>query len=633
VELSAGDRLGKYEIAGRIAAGGMAEVYLARSLMHGGFAKTVAIKRMLPGLAAEPGFREMFMQEASVASRLGHANIVQIFDFAEEQGELYLAMEFVHGVTLRKLNTDVLFRNPQAPTPVPPTLAAHICRGVARALAYAWQVPDDAGSPLQIVHRDVTPHNILLSYDGDVKLADFGIAKPVGRFTSVGVLKGKLLYMAPEQVLGGPLDARTDVFALGVVLYETAMSLRKPLFDAGTQDAVRAAVQSRMIPPPDRMDPDFPREISKVTMKALEREPARRYPSAAAFADALGEAIHKETRGPLDVDLAAFMRRVYGEPPPLKLFKAPAGEAAGRTLHPAAPEPFPSAQSGSASPPDPQAATVVGSHGQDRTRSDRGGSQPAPAQAEGNRKSSTSRRARSGAIAGGTFLLLLAAGAAFLVVGPQPATAPEPRSQPLAQPTRSIPDEEKGRSPTLAPAIVLPPSGGATAPDSQGPATPATTPVPVAPVKKAAPSDSSDDPSLAQRSAATAARPSVESAPAAGAAIPAAPVPASLARPVSSTAGQTVRAERPVATPSPSRAPGRLEVHITNGWAYVWVDRESFSSARREASPKVLIELSAGPHVVHLGDESGLKRDHSIVVQPGRTVRVRGSLAGALLTQ
>jgi serine/threonine protein kinase len=332
VELLVGDRLGKYEVLGRLAAGGMAEVYLARSLGHGGFAKTVALKRMLPELASEAGFREMFMQEAAVAARLNHPHIVQIFDFSEDAGELYLAMEFVHGVTLRTLQRDSLGRPASEGLRIPPLLAAHLARCVARALAYAWQVPDERGEPLHLIHRDVSPHNILLSYEGDAKLADFGIARPAGRLTSAGMLKGKLLYMAPEQLLGQPLDARCDLFALGIVLYEAAMNLRKPLFDAGTEEGVKRAILERHLVPPGRMDPGFPRSLSQVIMKALERDRQKRFASAAELADALGEVIHREAKEPQDHDLVAFMRRLYGEPRSIRTPTRPreSGEPRGR---------------------------------------------------------------------------------------------------------------------------------------------------------------------------------------------------------------------------------------------------------------------------------------------------------------
>ncbi len=320
MELLPGDRLGKYEIVGRLAAGGMAEVYLAMVLGHGGFAKPIALKRMLPSHAAEPGFREMFMREASVAARLNHPHIVQIFDFAEESGELYLAMEFVPGVNLKILLADSLtrFSTDGQPLRIPPLLAAHICRCVAQALSYAWNVPNEHGQASLLVHRDVSPHNILVSYEGGTKLADFGIARPANLQTSAGVLKGKLCYMAPEQLADQHLDARTDIHALGIVLYEAALGLHKPLFYRDSTESIQLAIRAREVISPIRINPHFPLSLSEIIMTALEREPANRFQSASEFADALGECIHREAKSPLDYDLPSFMRRLYGDPPPIK---------------------------------------------------------------------------------------------------------------------------------------------------------------------------------------------------------------------------------------------------------------------------------------------------------------------------
>ena len=396
MELLSGDKLGKYEIVGRLAAGGMAEVYLARSIGVGGFAKTVALKRMLPDLAQEPGYREMFMHEASIVSRLNHANIVQIFDFAEERGELYLAMEFVHGVTLRQLVRDVFKPPARAGEPgakllIPPLLAAHIGRGIARALAHAWQVPDDSGQPSRLIHRDVSPHNVLLSYDGDVKLADFGIAKPVDRRTSVGTIKGKLVYMAPEQIAGGALDARTDVFALGIVLYETATNRQRSLFEGASQREVMQAINKRQIPPPDRMDPDFPKSFSDVVMKALERDPPKRFQSAAELVEALSECIHREARSPQDVDLSAFMRQVYGEAPPIRGLR-PITQPPVSVPVEQRPQPSPAAIELARRADDPHAETLSREQVEALAKPNEARVQPGSASAERPAESSEARR-------------------------------------------------------------------------------------------------------------------------------------------------------------------------------------------------------------------------------------------------
>ena len=193
----------------------MAEIYLAAALGPEGFEKDVVIKRVRSGLAGDPEFVRMFIAEARVASRLNHANLVHIFDFDKHQDTYYLAMEYVRGHSLWELRR----RCQERGVPVPPTLAAQIGMELARGLAYAHRLTE-GGKPLGLVHRDVTPHNVLLSFDGAVKLTDFGIAKAGGRSTASGVLKGKFAYMSPEQARGDAVDARTDVFALGVTLWE-----------------------------------------------------------------------------------------------------------------------------------------------------------------------------------------------------------------------------------------------------------------------------------------------------------------------------------------------------------------------------------------------------------------------------
>ncbi len=330
MELFPGAKLGRYEIVRRLSAGGMAEVYAAHTTGTHGFRRLVALKRMLPELALEPGFREMFVQEASLAANLDHPNLVRVFDFAEEEGELYLAMEFVHGVNLRELilKASAMGRGGEGePLQMPPLLVASIGAKVARGLAHAWEVPGPSGAPLHLIHRDVSPQNVLLSYTGGVLLTDFGIARPAERHTDAGVLKGKLHYMSPEQISGAPLDARSDIFSLGVTLYEAARTMARPAFDAADRSSIQQAVISRNLPPPHRMDDAFPRSLSEVLMRALERDPNARYQSAEAFAEALEEALHRDAKGPADSDVASFLKRILGTPPPAPLL-APSLETA-----------------------------------------------------------------------------------------------------------------------------------------------------------------------------------------------------------------------------------------------------------------------------------------------------------------
>ncbi len=316
MELLPGDRLGRYEIVRRLAAGGMAEVYLAKSLGHAGFVKPIALKRILPNQVSEPEYRDMFLREAAFAARLNHTNIVHVFDFSKEQDELYLAMEYIHGVNLQKLHNDSIRRFSETGDPafhIHPMLAANICRCVCRALHHAWNVLDENGQPLHLIHRDVSPQNILLSYEGDIKLADFGIARPAELTTSVGI-KGKLRYMSPEQALGRKLNAGTDIFSLGIVLYETALGLPSHLFHSDSRESILDAVINRPIDPPVVVNSNFPPLLSRVIAKALERDPQKRFQTAIEFVEALEESIQQESKSAQDYDLASFVQRLYGKP-------------------------------------------------------------------------------------------------------------------------------------------------------------------------------------------------------------------------------------------------------------------------------------------------------------------------------
>ncbi len=213
--LVAGTPIGKYVVRRKLAEGGMAEIYLCTSVGPEGFEKEVVIKRVRQGLANDPAFVKMFVSEARLASRLNHPNVVHIYDFAKHEDTYFLAMEYVRGASLYDLRK----RCKELMEPISPLLAAQIALEVCRGLGYAHRL-SDGGRSLGVVHRDVTPHNVLLSFEGAVKLTDFGIARAGARLTSAGTLKGKFAYMSPEQARGQDVDARTDLFALGIVLWE-----------------------------------------------------------------------------------------------------------------------------------------------------------------------------------------------------------------------------------------------------------------------------------------------------------------------------------------------------------------------------------------------------------------------------
>ncbi|HZN95231.1 MAG TPA: serine/threonine-protein kinase [Myxococcales bacterium] len=304
--LAAGALIGKYVVRRKIAEGGMAEIYLCSSRGPEGFEKDVVIKRIRSFLAGDESFVRMFIAEARVASLLNHANLVQIFDFDKHEDTYYLAMEYVRGHSL----WDVRKRAKELMEPMPSTLVAHVGAEVARGLGYAHRL-SDKGHSLNLVHRDVTPHNVLLSFDGAVKLTDFGVAKHSASSTAAGVLKGKFAYMSPEQSRGEPLDARTDLFALGIVLWEMLTGGR--LFDGDSDVAVLRAVQSSAIAPPARVNPEVPEPLSAVVMKALERDPAQRYQTAQELERALAGFVLAHAKSVDDTDLGGYLRGLYAE--------------------------------------------------------------------------------------------------------------------------------------------------------------------------------------------------------------------------------------------------------------------------------------------------------------------------------
>jgi serine/threonine-protein kinase len=287
----------------------MAEIYLCSSVGPEDFHKQVAVKRIRPFLAADPSFVEMFIAEASIASLLNHPNVVQIFDFDKHQDTYYLAMEYVRGRSLWQLQN----RAKQLLLPVPPLLVARIGSEVARGLDYAHRLTQN-GRPLMLVHRDVSPQNVLLSYDGAVKLTDFGIAKATTRVTAPGMVKGKFAYMSPEQARGEAVDARTDIFALGIVLWELVTG--QALFDAPSDVSVLRAVQERHIRPPRSVGVDLPSDLEAAILKALERDPEKRFQTAQPMHRALAESVMRHARTLEDTDVGAFLSALFEEAPP-----------------------------------------------------------------------------------------------------------------------------------------------------------------------------------------------------------------------------------------------------------------------------------------------------------------------------
>jgi len=282
--------VGRYAVYDEIGHGGMAAVHFGRLFGHVGFSRTVAVKMLHPQFAKDPAFVSMFLDEARLAARVVHPHVAQTIDVVSTQGELFVVMEYIHGESLARLMRDAPW--------IPPSIAVAILSGILLGLHAAHEAKSTRGEPLDIVHRDVSPDNVLVGVDGIAKVADFGIAKARGRYqtTRTGELKGKLAYMAPEQ-LEGITSRLTDVFATAVVLWEILAGKR--LFD-GVDDAARIAkVRHLAIDSPRLHAPQISEALERVVMRGLERDAAKRFPTALEMATALQKAVPPAS--PIDV--------------------------------------------------------------------------------------------------------------------------------------------------------------------------------------------------------------------------------------------------------------------------------------------------------------------------------------------
>ena len=302
-------QIGKYQILDRVAVGGMAELFKAQLIGQLGFEKLVAIKKILPHLAGDQSFVEMFIDEARITAQLDHRNIVSVFELGTDADTPYIAMQYVDGLDVLALLRECA----RAQVRLPPDLAALIARDVLDALDYAHNALDVQGRPLHIVHRDISPGNVLLSWRGDIKLTDFGIARAAERRhkTEAGTLKGKYGYMSPEQVSGGDVDARSDLFSVGILLAEMVMARR--LFTSTNDLDILLMVRDARLDRLHKYASEFPVELRVLTVRALQRRPEDRWQSAAQFRDALDEWIRRTTRV-TQRDLAMLIGRVINSP-------------------------------------------------------------------------------------------------------------------------------------------------------------------------------------------------------------------------------------------------------------------------------------------------------------------------------
>jgi len=295
----------RYQVVQRVDVGGMAEIYRGKGLSLQGIEKTVAIKRILPTLTSKPKFVTMFLDEARLAMRLNHANIVQVFDVGRSGGTYFLIMEFVEGDNLKRVLEAVMGRGERVPVPIACFIVAEVCKG----LQYAHNLRDDHGKHLRIVHRDISPSNILLSKSGEVKITDFGLAKALTHveLTDPGIIKGKFSYLCPEAIdENAEIDHRADIFSLGIMLWEMVAGRR--LFMADTDAAILDLVERAEVPSLRKLVPDVPPELEDVIGKALAKSPANRFSSAAAFGDAVLDMLFKRGLKVSAHDVDEFLR-------------------------------------------------------------------------------------------------------------------------------------------------------------------------------------------------------------------------------------------------------------------------------------------------------------------------------------
>ncbi len=300
---------GKYYLTEKIATGGMAELYRAKRVGVAGFEKLLVIKKILPHLSQHEEFVSMFINEAKIAAQLTHPNIAQIFDLGKIEDSYYIAMEYVWGKDLKA----VLKKGKDKKPPVSVEHALQIVSKACAALDYAHKKKDLKGNELNLIHRDVSPQNIIVSYEGDVKIVDFGIAKAASKTsdTRTGVLKGKIAYMSPEQAWGRLIDRRSDIFSLGIVLYEllTGEMLFKGDTDLNTLEKVREA----KVIPPAKFNKEIPKEIEDILLKALAKEPQERYQSASEMQNELETYIHANKTMPGTLNLQSYMHTLFKE--------------------------------------------------------------------------------------------------------------------------------------------------------------------------------------------------------------------------------------------------------------------------------------------------------------------------------
>jgi serine/threonine protein kinase len=302
-------QFGRFTLFRKLATGGMAEIWLARQSGLAGFTRFVVIKKILSHLAEEETFIRMFQDEARMSAQLVHPNIVQVYDLGEAQGTFFIAMEYIAGENLAAIT----WRGVKRKQRFTPPFAARTIADACKALHYAHHLKGADGAPYQIVHRDISPQNLLVTYEGEVKVVDFGIAKAAtkSQHTKTGMLKGKFSYMSPEQCRGDPVDMRSDVFALGIVLYELCTGKR--LFKHESELMILEMITQRRVTPPSEVAPDIAPSLEAIIMRALEKERDERFATAQEMQISLEDYLRAESAPSTNTEIAHYMRALFAD--------------------------------------------------------------------------------------------------------------------------------------------------------------------------------------------------------------------------------------------------------------------------------------------------------------------------------
>ncbi len=551
-----GQSIGKYEVIKHLATGGMAEIYLARVGTLPGLEKLVVLKRILPELASRDDIVQMFVDEARIATMLDHPNVVQTFDAGVVDGKPFLAMEYLHGEPVSALMPALIRQGERLPL----EHALTIVIGVLAGLHYAHEKVGFDGRALNIVHRDVTPQNVIVTYDGGVKLVDFGIARSAQRIgrTRYGTIKGKVPYMSPEQCQGEPLDRRSDLFSVGIMLYE--LTLGRRLFRGkGDYDVLKQIVESP-VTPPRQIDPGYDAALEAIVMRALDKDRARRPQTARELHGELEVVARAAGLSVSSLALQQLMERCFGS----KIQVLREAQAQGNVellslvvdngLGSEELDELPPSATAPLAPPDEEEPTRVATPA----------GRPALAPPV--------RSWRGAWLAGAALVGALAGVATFLLVRPSPLPVASPQG-PIAPPVTA--------PPVTAPPVTAPP---VTAPPVTAP--PVTPPAKVATPKRSSLPLRPSEPKVVRR-----------------AAVPAGPTPRPAAPPT------------PRPAPPPDKGKGKL-VLASSPWCRVAID-----GVDRGPTP-LRLDLPAGEHVVELTNaEFKISRRITVAIHANQTVR------------